>query len=63
MSDVDPKVTIANSLEAPKEGTTDGQTFKQHTIPEQIAGAQFLSNSGIGKKKHKGIIVNKYKTS
>lgn len=63
MAHIPPETTIADSLEQPKEGTSDGQTFKQHSIPEQIEGAKFLSNKGIGAKKHKGIIVNKYKTS
>ena len=55
-----PEETIAANLIEPKEATVDGQTFKQHSIPDMIKGAQFLSSKTIGKKKRKGIIFSKY---
>jgi len=50
MSDVDPKVTIANSMEEPRLGKNDMGWFEQHTLPDQIAAAKFLSASEAGKK-------------
>lgn len=55
-----PEETIAANLVKPKMGTVDGQTFQQHSIPDQIAAAQFLSNKGVGKKKRKGIAFSQY---
>lgn len=47
-------------MEQPKSGMSDGQAFTQHSISEQIKGAKFLSNKGIGKKKNKGIIYSQH---
>ena len=60
MSHIDPDVTIADNLEQPKSGMSDGQAFTQHSIPDQIKGAQFLANKGIGKKKNRGIIYGQH---
>ena len=58
---VDPEVTIAQKLTEPKAGVTDGQAFTQHSIPDLIKGAEFLSGKTIGKKKNKGVIYSKMK--
>lgn len=62
MSHIDPEVTIADNLEQPKSGVSDGQAFTQHSISEQIKGAKFLSNKSIRNKKRKGLIFNVFNT-
>lgn len=60
MSDQDPEVVIADNLELPKKGTNDMGSFEQHSLPDQIAAAQYLGSSEVGKtgkKKWLGMLT------
>lgn len=62
MSDVDPEVTIANSLEQPKIGKNDGQEYEQHKLSEKTAAADWLNNQSVGSgttKRNKGILFSR----
>ena len=47
--------TIDSNLEKPKLGVVDGQTFQQHSIPDQIAGAMYLKSQNNIKNKYRGM--------
>jgi len=60
MSDVDPKITIADNLEKPKKGQNNMGTFEQHPLKDQIEAAKFLASEENASGRLSGMKVQRF---